>query len=671
MNSRDWRVLAGALALKLAIGAAAIALGVVPAEIRFLLAAQDTLPSPWGGFLAQGGAVDAFPYGLPALLAYSPAILLAKVAGPVAGQAGVLLITLAFDMATLVLLCRLAPPRNRTRLLVLYGSASAGLYLLPFRNPVIALPIALLVAAFHLLDRKDYRAAAISMGVAIGTFPMLGILLPLFGLYFYGRGLRRRLTLPVMALVLLPAVLLLLPLADDGFRHMLLAPGAAVEPLTVSLELSSRLPIFLFPVAYAWLLFAAWRIQRFNTELLVGLSALAILAMLALSPRSSLWALTVLPFLAAHAARAGGSGLALYISLSVVVVLMQMVGRPDLVDFAAIPPSLAGATLTTLSFVGVVALAVQVARRWIVRSDFYQATRSPFAIGVSGDSGAGKDTLVEGMIGMVGTGSAAHVSGDDYHLWDRNKPMWKALTHLDPRANDLPRFQQDVATLIDRRYIEAPHYNHRTGRMTKPLRTNPAEFVFASGLHALWSPALRELYDLTIFLDIDDGLRRYLKVRRDTAARGHSVEHVLASLDRRAADRERFIEPQAEHADIIVRLEPLNAEHVKDYARKDDPPLRLVVRARPGIGFGRLARMLAAIGNVLATERHDEAGYSQLCIEGELTSEDIGATARLLAPDVSEFLQRRPQWRAGMAGVMQLVILTQVDRLRMSRWGGK
>ena len=27
--------------------------------------------------------------------------------------------------------------------------------------------------------------------------------------------------------------------------------------------------------------------------------------------------------------------------------------------------------------------------------------------------------------------------GDDYHLWDRGRPVWQALTHLNPMANDI------------------------------------------------------------------------------------------------------------------------------------------------------------------------------------------------------------------------------------------
>ena len=57
-------------------------------------------------------------------------------------------------------------------------------------------------------------------------------------------------------------------------------------------------------------------------------------------------------------------------------------------------------------------------------------TRRPFVIGISGDSGSGKDTFANSIEGLFGKHSVTKLSGDDYHLWDRKKPIWQAMTHL-------------------------------------------------------------------------------------------------------------------------------------------------------------------------------------------------------------------------------------------------
>ena len=70
----------------------------------------------------------------------------------------------------------------------------------------------------------------------------------------------------------------------------------------------------------------------------------------------------------------------------------------------------------------------------------YQFSGKPLAIGIAGDSGAGKDTLVNSLVDLFGAHSVVSLSGDNYHLWDRNKKMWKLITHLNPKANNLNLF---------------------------------------------------------------------------------------------------------------------------------------------------------------------------------------------------------------------------------------
>src|ERR1700760_3310648 len=93
--------------------------------------------------------------------------------------------------------------------------------------------------------------------------------------------------------------------------------------------------------------------------------------------------------------------------------------------------------MLTLMVAAGLAMTVQLVRNGIFQSRFRIATRRPLAIGIGGDSGAGKDTLVDSIVGMFGRENVAQLSGDDYHFWDRQKPMWRAMTHLNPRANDL------------------------------------------------------------------------------------------------------------------------------------------------------------------------------------------------------------------------------------------
>jgi phosphoribulokinase len=67
---------------------------------------------------------------------------------------------------------------------------------------------------------------------------------------------------------------------------------------------------------------------------------------------------------------------------------------------------------------------------------------------------------------------------------------------------------------------------------------------------------MRQFYDVKVFLDPPEELRRTWKIKRDTTKRGYAPEQVLAELERREADSRDFIRPQREFADIVVRFHP-------------------------------------------------------------------------------------------------------------------
>ena len=73
-------------------------------------------------------------------------------------------------------------------------------------------------------------------------------------------------------------------------------------------------------------------------------------------------------------------------------------------------------------------LAMRILRETVSRNDYFRLSRKPFAIGISGDSGSGKDILSEAIQGLFGKHSVTTLSGDDYHLWDRQKPIWQVNT---------------------------------------------------------------------------------------------------------------------------------------------------------------------------------------------------------------------------------------------------
>jgi hypothetical protein len=106
--------------------------------------------------------------------------------------------------------------------------------------------------------------------------------------------------------------------------------------------------------------------------------------------------------------------------------------------------------LQTVMFAIGIVIMIKIWQENVYNNDYFRLSRKPFVLGLAGDSGAGKDTFINALTGLFGGHSVQSISGDDYHLWDRKKPIWQAMTHLNPMANDLETFTMDLMKLIDR-----------------------------------------------------------------------------------------------------------------------------------------------------------------------------------------------------------------------------
>lgn len=573
---------------------------------------------------------------------------------------GALIALLLCDLACYLCLAHIGSAERQREVADLYWTSPLAVVLIYWCGAAAIYPLALLLAAFLCLDHRHRLGAGLCFGLAIAAQPVLAALIP--PILLHAHGARRLDQGPGRLLGALAGALLvsvLLSMSDMGYAMLAARDlvGLAGPLLPIIGGGVALLPLLLLALYYA-----AWRARLLDRDLLWTCCTLVTLALAGIGGASAATALIALPFLAAHAAYAERSGRALLALYSVALlgaIWFTAGSEANAGPFAVLWATIAAATALLIGF--------QIHQRGFLRSPTWLAMRRPVMVGIAGDSGAGKDTLVEGVAGLFGPRIVTQISGDDYHVWDRNKPMWRALTHLNPKANDLDSFSRNVRDLADRRWIKARHYDHATGRMTRPLKTDPGDIVMASGLHALWSPDLNQLYDLRIFLDMDEDLRRLLKIRRDVHQRGHPLERVIASIERRHRDAVSFVHPQKQEAHIIFRLEPRRPETV-DATDDDRPvPLRLVVEAVPGVVFTALARTLVALCGVQAIEVPRPSGATRLIIEGDPGADDIIASAGRIAPAMCAMLRRAPLWQAGLRGIMQLILLDQLEQIHRRR----
>jgi phosphoribulokinase len=155
-----------------------------------------------------------------------------------------------------------------------------------------------------------------------------------------------------------------------------------------------------------------------------------------------------------------------------------------------------------------------------MRDRLDRGARPPAMIAVCGDSGTGKTTLTSGIVKLLGEDRVTNLCADDYHCLDRKQRKALGITALDPRANNLDLMAEHVRLLRHREQVLKPIYDHTDGTIKGPEAVAPGDVVFIQGLHPLFTPALRGLFDLKIYLDPHPQLKRAWKIKRDVAKRG-------------------------------------------------------------------------------------------------------------------------------------------------------
>jgi uridine kinase len=308
-----------------------------------------------------------------------------------------------------------------------------------------------------------------------------------------------------------------------------------------------------------------------------------------------------------------------------------------------------------------VLVVIQIWREGVRENDYYQLSNKPLVLGIAGDSGVGKSSFSRSLGSVFGESAMIEVSGDDYHHWDRSSPMWKTLTHLDPKANRLFELVKDVRGLISGEIVTVRHYDHSTGRFLPKKIRKTKDVILVEGLHTLYPKQLLEELDVKFFIEMDESLRIFFRTKRDVGDRGHNKASVIREISARQADSEKYIKPQAERADVVFSIIPINAD-LFEQDQVIESNIKLKVCIRNGIYYQELVRVLVAVcGLQVNLESVDERGEVILEISGEPASEDVGLALNMLVPHLYELLDFSAKFTQGVFGIMQIVTIIEID----------
>ena len=185
--------------------------------------------------------------------------------------------------------------------------------------------------------------------------------------------------------------------------------------------------------------------------------------------------------------------------------------------------------------------------------------RKTIMLGVAGDSASGKTTISKGIAEALGADQVTVICCDHYHKYNRDQRRELKLSALHPDCNFIDIMEQHFRLLREGHPILKPTYNHSTGDFDKPTYIQPTKYVIIEGLLPFHTRLMRLCFDVKVYLDPPEDLRRAWKIKRDTTKRGYTLEQVLASLQGRGDVSPRFIHPQRTYSDMIVRFYPPDA----------------------------------------------------------------------------------------------------------------
>ncbi len=187
----------------------------------------------------------------------------------------------------------------------------------------------------------------------------------------------------------------------------------------------------------------------------------------------------------------------------------------------------------------------------------------PLVIGIAGGSGSGKTTVAQTILNRVGADRIAFLQHDSYYKdLSGLPPAQHAAVNFDhPDSLETELLIQHIISLREGKPVEVPIYDFSTDSRTgKTFAISPHRVILVEGILIFMEAALRDLFDVKIFVDTDADLRFIRRLQRDITERGRSTESVIKQYLATVRPMHlEFVEPSKRYADVIIPEGGFNA----------------------------------------------------------------------------------------------------------------
>lgn len=180
---------------------------------------------------------------------------------------------------------------------------------------------------------------------------------------------------------------------------------------------------------------------------------------------------------------------------------------------------------------------------------------SAILIGIAGGTGSGKTTLTRHLKDHFGD-EVTVIGHDSYYKRQEGKTYEeRARQNYDhPDAFDTDLLVEHLNELKAGRSIRCPVYSYVDhNRTDQTVEIFPTKVLIVEGILIFQDPALREMFDIKIFVETDADERILRRCLRDVEERGRTLRSVVTQyLTTVKPMHEQYVEPSRKYADIVV-----------------------------------------------------------------------------------------------------------------------
>ncbi len=638
---------------------------------------SSTLQNPYQHFFNLGELVFPYPGGMLAILSAPYAVLSRVLPHSFFENLNFQLFVirlpiLAFDILLYVILCLLLPTKEK-KVLWLYFASPVLFYINYFHGQLDIIPTGLLFLSIFLLFRGRNTSAFLALGLGIAAKTHLLAALPFYWLYLYRNNFKLNkiawLTLSAFAAFLIfnPFIL------SSGFVQTVFNNPEQQRLFSLSLSFGlNNLTFFVAPAAILLILYKFSGYKKLNLDSLLLSLGLTYIVLIALVPPMQGWFYWSLPFLVFFFVKFSEFPSPVLWVLNCVYLLYFIVNKNSDI-FESLGPIASklslypnpynyiassgkdAAIVQNIIFTALEAMLLASAA-WAYGAGnsaikLFQKKKQRFILGIAGDSGVGKSTLVKLLENVTGRHNSVILNGDDVHKWERGDPRWQEVTHLNPKGNKVHTDLEHALSLLRGETVQRLAYDHASGTFIGPMEIRPNKFIIFQGLMPFMLGHMRDLHDLKIYVEADETLREKWKAGRDREERGKSNEDIKTQIESRKPDAEKFIHPQKGFADWTIR-----------YGNKEDGSFFAEHIFKNSIFLENLLEELSKFPGLKTEHSYSDLSFQRLFVSGTVSAGEIKELAYKVFPNMLDLVENQPIFEEGQNGIHQLLFINYLDQ---------